>query len=110
MPNDRSHDALIVFSTAPADVAATLSRRLVEERLAACVQRIHGMRATYVWQGEVHDDDEVLLVIKTRAECYAELEEKLTLWHPYEVPEIVACDVTLGAAPYLAWLVEQTRG
>ncbi len=100
---------LIVFSTAPQAHAGALARRLVEERLAACVQRIQGVRSTYFWDGAVQDDEEVLMVIKTRAGRFEALRDALSAWHPYDVPEIVAVDVVAGADPYLRWLDRQTR-
>jgi len=100
---------IVVLSTCPDEaVAARIARTLVEERLAACVNRLAAVRSTYSWQGAIQDDAEVLLVIKTRREHFDALAERLAGLHPYEVPEIVALPVVAGSAPYLAWLTAGT--
>jgi periplasmic divalent cation tolerance protein len=99
----------MVFSTCPDEaVAARIARTLVEERLAACVNRVAAVRSTYAWEGAIQDDAEVLLVIKTRPERFEALAERLKGLHPYELPEIVAVPVVAGSAPYLAWLTAGT--
>ncbi|MBL8900575.1 MAG: divalent-cation tolerance protein CutA [Planctomycetes bacterium] len=100
----------MVFCTAPLDAAAALARHLVEERLAACVQRIEGVRSVYRWEGRVHDDPECLLVAKTTAARFAALAERLRGLHPYAVPEILAVPVRAGLPAYLQWVAAETRG
>jgi periplasmic divalent cation tolerance protein len=98
---------VVALSTAPSsEKAAELARILVGEGLAACVNVVPGVRSIYRWQGEIHDDAEVLCVIKTRRDRLEALRARLVALHPYEVPELVALDVTGGHAPYLAWLDE----
>ncbi len=98
-------DVVIAFCTCPDDAsAARIARALVEERLAACVSRIPGVRSTYAWQGAVHDDAEVLLLIKTQASRFDALRERVLALHPYELPELVAVEVTRGLDAYLAWV------
>jgi periplasmic divalent cation tolerance protein len=99
----------MVFCTAPLTEAAALAARLVEERLAACVQRIEGVRSVYRWEGRVHDDPECLLVAKTTAGRFALLRERLAAWHPYAVPEILALPVRAGLPEYLRWVAAETR-
>lgn len=102
---------LLVLVTAPAlgEVAANLARGLVEARLAACVNVIDGLRSFYRWQGEIAEDAEVQLLIKTREGRFDALVAWVQENHPYDVPEIVALSIERGAAPYLAWLREETR-
>lgn len=98
----------LVLSTLPnADVAATIARTLVDERLCACVNIVPGLRSIYRWQGTVQDEAEVLALIKTTTDRYEALAARLRALHPYEVPEILALDVAAGAASYLAWVGEQ---
>lgn len=95
----------VAFSTAPdAETAARIARALVEERLAACVNLVAGVRSIYRWQGVVEDQTEVLLVIKTRAERIDALASRLRALHPYELPELVALPVAAGLGPYLDWV------
>lgn len=88
----------------PAD---TLARQLVEARLAACVNRLPGMRSTYRWQGEVVMDEEDLLLAKTTRASFTALEAFVVEHHPYEVPEIVALPLVAGHTAYLDWLRAQ---
>ncbi len=99
--------AIAVFVTAPsADKAAALARSLVEERLAACVSIVPGLRSIYRWEGGVQDGAEVLLIIKTERERFEALRERVVALHEYECPEVVALDIALGHAPYLSWIRE----
>lgn len=101
-------DTLLVFCSCPADAAGRLAAALVEQRLAACVSRVP-VQSTYRWRGEVTDDTEVLLIIKTIRRRYATLEETLLGLHPYELPEILAVPVSAGLPDYLAWVAESTH-
>lgn len=101
----------LVLTTCPtAELAQAIARTLVEERLAACVNVLAPCRSVYRWQGEVCDDAEVPLLIKTAAACYPALEARLRALHPYELPEVVAVDLDDGSAAYLDWVVAQTGG
>ncbi len=95
----------VVISTAPDPETGTrIARALVEERLAACVNVVPGVRSIYRWQGAIEEGQEVLLVIKTQAERVAPLAERLRALHPYEVPELLALPVDAGLASYLQWV------
>jgi periplasmic divalent cation tolerance protein len=98
----------LVISTAPPDKAPELARRLVEERLAACVNVLPGARSIYRWQGQICDDEEALLVIKTAAERVVGLSARLVELHPYDVPEVVSLEIRSGEGnpAYLEWLAE----
>lgn len=100
---------LLCLSTCPdAETAATIARRLVEERLAACVNHLPGVVSTYRWQGKIHEDAEVLLVIKTTRERFDALRDRLVGLHPYEVPELIALEVADGLPAYLEWVARET--
>lgn len=102
-------DALLCLSTCPdAETAARVARTLVEERLAACVNRVPGVASTYRWQGEVHDDAEVLLLVKTTRESFVALRDRLVELHPYEVPELIALAIDDGSPAYLQWIAAET--
>lgn len=101
--------ALIVYCTVPAaDVAGRLATALVDEGLAACVNRLPGVESTYRWEGRTQVDTEWLLLIKTSRARFDELRRRIVELHPYELPEVIAVDVALGHAPYLAWIAEST--
>lgn len=100
---------MIVFTTLPdPESARALARKLVEARLAACVNVMSPCQSIYRWQGQLHEDGEIPVVIKTRADIYARLEAFVRENHPYALPELVAMNITHGLPGYLAWLAEET--
>jgi periplasmic divalent cation tolerance protein len=100
---------LIVLCTCPDEAAAErIATALVEERLAACVNRIPHIASIYRWQGKVCRDTEYLLLIKTTRERFEALRERIVALHPYELPEVIAVDIASGLAPYLAWIESAT--
>ncbi len=100
-------DALLVFVTAPdTETAAQLGRTLVEERLAACANILPGLRSIYRWQGAVHDDGEVLMLIKTTDAAQARLTQRILALHPYDTPEVIAVPIVAGADANLRWLAD----
>lgn len=103
-------DAILVLTTAPdAEVAARLARDLVEAKLAACVNLVGGVTSIYRWQGEVHEDAEVQMLIKTRDALLPAIETWLDTHHPYDVPEFLTLPIAGGSSAYLAWLLGQTE-
>ena len=101
---------VIVLTTFPAaGDAEQFAARLVEEKLAACVNILPAMRSVYRWKAAVERADERQLVIKTPARCVAPLEELIRKIHPYELPEFVVIPLVDGSATYLSWLSESTR-
>ena len=103
--------AVLVLVTAPsAEKAAELARTLVEEELAACGNIVPGLRSIYRWEGQVQDEPEVLLILKTRGELFEQLRERVVALHPYQVPEVIALPIQAGHAPYLEWIRTSTRG
>ena len=74
--------------------------------MAACVNVVPGVRSFYRWEGEVQNDDEVLMIIKTDAGHLEQLTERLVAEHPYECPEVVALPIVGGYEGYLSWLSE----
>jgi len=104
-----STDILLILCTCPDRASATaVATALLEERAAACVNRLPGVRSTYRWEGHVARDDEVLLLIKAPADQFDRVESVIGRVHPYEVPEILAVPVAAGSAAYLQWVREST--
>ena len=96
---------LVVLVTVPrGETGNDLARRLLEEGLAACVNRIPSVRSLYRWKGKIESDEEELLLIKTSRERMADLEKRIEEMHPYNVPEMLALSVRYGSEPYLDWL------
>lgn len=101
--------ALLCLTTCPdAKAAEHMAHTLVEERLAACVNRVPGVASTYRWQGRIQNDAEVMLLIKTTRERFASLRERLLQLSPYATPELIALDITDGSPAYLDWIARET--
>ena len=105
-----SEHVLVLSTVAQAEDAERIARALVERRVAACVNVVPGLTSFYRWKGALQRDDERLLLIKTRRDAFAALEQALRALHPYEVPEIVALPLEAGSAAYLAWIDENVGG
>lgn len=102
---------LLVLTNLPdAESARTLAGRLVEARLAACVNILAPCRSVYRWEGKVEDTAEVPMLIKTTAARFAELKAAILSVHPYELPEIIAVPVERGLTEYLGWVAAETAG
>ncbi len=102
-------DKIVVLSTCEsAEQAGRLARALVEQRLAACVNILPGMRSIYRWKGAVEDAGEWLLLIKSRRELFERVRQTIEKEHSYEVPEIIALPVVAGSDAYLGWLTAET--
>ncbi len=105
-----STDVRLVLVTAPVEEAPGLARRLVEERLAACVNLLPPVDSIYRWEGRVEEGRERLLVIKTTRARVGELRSRVETLHPYEVPEFVVVPVEGGSDAYLGWVAAETAG
>ena len=98
-----------VYMTAGSlDEARTIGRLLIEERLAACVNLIDGMRSLYRWKGAVQEDTETVVIAKTRADLVARLTARVQAIHSYDCPCVVALPVQGGHQPFLDWIVAET--
>ena len=103
-------EVLILVCTCPdAATARRLAGGLLERKLAACVNILPEIRSMYCWQGELHDDGEALMVVKTVQQAYAEVEAWLLQHHPYDVPEVLAVQVQAGSATYLEWVQNEVE-
>lgn len=104
-----STDFLMVHITCPTDQADVMAQTLVERRLAACVNIIGPARSVYRWQDRVERGRESMLLIKTRRDRYAALEDAVRALHRYELPEIIAVEISCGSMAYLDWIKISTE-
>ncbi|RIK92773.1 MAG: divalent-cation tolerance protein CutA [Proteobacteria bacterium] len=104
------NDACTVYVTAASrEEALAIARQVVEERLAACANVIDGLTSIYHWQGEVEEEREVALLLKTRLSLFDALEARVRALHSYACPCIVAWPMVAGSPDYLAWIAAGTR-
>jgi periplasmic divalent cation tolerance protein len=100
---------LLVMTNVPDQQSAlALAEKLVNLRVAACVNCLPGVKSVYRWQEKTEQATEVALLIKTTRDRYADLESAIQQEHPYDVPEIIALPVEVGLPAYLAWVREET--
>ena len=104
-----AEDYLLVFATAPSrEVGEQIAMKLVEERLAACVNLVGPVLSTYRWEEAIQKDEEVLLMIKTRSTLFDRVAECIRQNHPYSVPEVIAVTISQGLPSYLDWINKET--
>lgn len=109
-PQTETTDAVVVLVTAPSTrEAERIARKIVEERLAACVNIATAVRSIYEWKGTLCEEGEVLMVIKSSRARLPELIPRIQKLHSYEVPEVLALPVFAGSESYLDWLAAQTQ-
>lgn len=100
---------IIIYCTCPDIVTAEkISRQLVSDNLAACVNMLPAITSIYRWQGKTEQASEVLLLIKTTAERFAAISTVIEDIHPYELPELIAVSITDGLPGYLDWIKQCT--
>lgn len=101
---------VIVFVTVPnRETGEMLANNLLEQKLVACVNFVSPTTSFFSWQGAIEIDEEVLLILKSRADLFeSHLIPAIQSIHPYEVPEIIALPVWKGSADYLKWIDEVT--
>lgn len=103
-------DYLTILCTVPDSVSAErIAARVINAKLAACVNIVPGIESVYEWQGKIERSQEILLIFKTHATCYIQLEQKLVELHPYDTPEVIALPIAQGLAEYLSWIGKSTR-
>jgi len=98
----------VVFITAPHDKAEEISQKIVEDKLAACVNIIDRVKAIYRWKGVIKKDAESLLIVKTTTKKVEGLIRFIREQHAYEVPEVIAMTISEGNPDYLNWLDDET--
>ena len=96
---------VVLCIAAPPDGAKSIARALVEERLAACVN-VAPVQSYFVWNGDLTEDAEELMIIKTAASMVEPLKMRIKELHSYQVPEIIVLPIQEGYPPYLAWIAE----
>jgi periplasmic divalent cation tolerance protein len=102
-------EPILIFTNLPDRATAMdLARKMVDERLAACVSVLADCTSVYRWEGRNESVSEVPVLIKTLAQHYARLEQLIKSAHPYELPEIIAVPISSGLPAYLKWIAEET--
>jgi periplasmic divalent cation tolerance protein len=105
-----SSDYVVVLTTLPGDAdGPAFGRALVEERLVACVNLMTAMESVYRWEGQVVQETERQVIMKTSRERLGALWDRVRELHPYEVPEFIVLTIADGNDAYLKWIGESTK-
>ena len=107
--DEKSAHIVVLITASSMDEAQVIGRALVDCRLAACVNIAPGLRSLFWWQGKIEDQEEVLMVVKSRGELLPSIIEAVKRLHSYTVPEVIAIPIVAGSADYLAWIDESVR-
>lgn len=103
-------DIIVVYCTVPTKkLAKEITQVLMRHRLAACVSMIENVKSVFSWEGEVCEEKEILLMIKTRRANYGKIKLVIEDMHTYNVPEIIALPIVDCSEDYLKWLVKETE-
>ena len=102
-------NAVVLVTVANEPEGTKLAKLLVERRLAACVSLIPGVKSFFWWEGEIDEESELLLVIKTAGRALEKLIETVQANHSYSVPEIIALPIMRGSEQYLSWLNQEVQ-
>ena len=106
---DERTEVVVLVTTASEEEAARIARSVVEAGLAACANIVPRIRSIYRWEGKVTDEQETLMLLKSRLELFPSLQEEIKRLHSYAVPEIIALPIRKGLNQYLQWIHEETR-
>jgi periplasmic divalent cation tolerance protein len=95
---------IVLTTCGDRETAERIAHRLVEQRLAACVNILPGVQSVYRWQGAVQSEPEVLLLIKTKAPLIQQVQSTIASLHSYDVPEFLVLPISAGSDAYMAWM------
>ncbi|MGB9592327.1 MAG: divalent-cation tolerance protein CutA [Candidatus Kryptoniota bacterium] len=108
--DDQDHPIVILITAPSREVAQQIAQALLEHHLAACINLITGVQSLYRWEGQLQNDEEVLLLVKSRSEIFqSQLIPLVRQLHPYQLPELIVLPILDGYPPYLDWLRQETQ-
>ncbi|SRR5574344_2216832 len=102
-------DFILIYCTVPnKKEARKIARYLVEESLVACVNIIDKMQSIFSWDGEICEEKELLLIMKTRAEHFETVKKIIKKIHSYSIPEVISVPIVQASETYLKWIAHET--
>jgi periplasmic divalent cation tolerance protein len=104
------NEHLVVLVTASSDAQARrLARKLLQNKLAACVNFVP-VESMFLWKGDIQEEEEILMIVKTRADLFDGLMSAIKTAHTYDTPEIIGMPIVLGSREYLKWMDDEVSG
>lgn len=102
-------DIIVIYCTVPnKKLAKEITGVLMKHRLAACVSMVENVKSVFSWDGEICEEKEILMMIKTRRSNYGKIKLVIEDMHTYSVPEIIALPIVDCSEDYLKWLAKET--
>ena len=106
----QSWPTIIVLVTTASEVeATTIGKTIVKQGLAACANILALKKSIFQWEGQIVEEQEYLIMMKSRSDLFDDLAMAVKRLHSYKVPEIVAVPIVQGSQDYLKWVMESTR-
>ncbi|MEG3225200.1 MAG: divalent-cation tolerance protein CutA [Methanobacteriales archaeon Met13] len=102
--------SLIYVTTSGEDESEKIAKKLLEEKLAACANIIPNMKSLFWWDGEIEEDTESILILKTRSNYLDTIKKRVKDIHSYDVPCVLEIPIKNGSEEYLKWLEESLKG
>lgn len=103
-------DIIVIYCTVPSKkLAKDITKVLMKHKLAACVSMFDNVKSVFSWDGEICEEKEILMMIKTRRSNYGKVKLVIEDMHSYSVPEIIALPIVDCSEDYLKWLVKETE-
>ena len=100
---------VIITTVNEEKLAEKIALSLVEKRLVACVNIVPKVKSIYFWEDKIQKDEEILLIIKTKAENFKKANEDILKHHPYSVPEVISFQIAEGNREYLNWILDTVK-
>ena len=102
-------DIIVIYCTVPdRKIAKDITKILMKHKLAACISMVENVKSVFSWEGEVCEEKEILLMIKTRRTNYGKIKLVIEDIHTYSVPEIIALPIVDCSEDYLKWIIKET--
>jgi len=102
-------EIIVLITTSNRDEAARIGKALVDEHLAACVNIVPEVRSLFFWEGKTREEQETLLICKSRLSRMEQIEARVKSLHSYAVPELLALPIVAGSREYLDWVKDTTK-
>ncbi len=102
-------NSLLLSNTNSIENAKLIANTLIKKHLAACVNIIPQVKSIYSWNNEITEDEEYLMLIKTKKDLFQQVKEEIEKLHPYEIPEIISLEISQGNEKYLEWINTCTK-
>ena len=107
MENDQK--VVIFITTGTHEEANQLAEVLLKQRKAACINILPGVSSRFWWEGQLHSDQESLLIVKAKASLLDEIVGLVKEVHSYDVPEVIALPIIGGNPDYLEWIGKELQ-